>query len=90
MSEANTLGPPAADLANRSRFKDMVRSLKHRNFQLFFSGQLISLIGTWMDTIASRVLRFFSARSRSRAKFPSSFSPRQAASRPTAGTAARS
>jgi len=52
MSEANTLGPPAADLANRSRFKDMVRSLKHRNFQLFFSGQLISLIGTWMDTIA--------------------------------------
>ena len=35
-----------------SRFRDMVRSLKHRNFQLFFSGQLISLIGTWMDNIA--------------------------------------
>src|ERR1700691_6509648 len=35
-----------------SRFSDMVRSLKHRNFQLFFSGQLISLIGTWMDNIA--------------------------------------
>ncbi len=30
----------------------MVRSLKHRNFQLFFSGQMISLIGTWMDNIA--------------------------------------
>ena len=30
----------------------MVRSLKHRNFQLFFSGQLISLIGTWMDNVA--------------------------------------
>jgi len=30
----------------------MVRSLRHRNFQLFFSGQLISLIGTWMDTVA--------------------------------------
>ena len=30
----------------------MVRSLRHRNFQLFFSGQLISLIGTWMQTIA--------------------------------------
>jgi MFS family permease len=28
------------------------RSLKHRNFRLFFSGQLISLIGTWMQTIA--------------------------------------
>ncbi len=30
----------------------VVRALKHRNFQLFFSGQLISLIGTWMDNIA--------------------------------------
>src|SRR5207302_10281653 len=29
-----------------------LRSLKHRNFQLFFSGQLISLIGTWMQSIA--------------------------------------
>ncbi len=29
-----------------------VRALRHRNFQLFFSGQLISLIGTWMQTIA--------------------------------------
>ena len=26
--------------------------LKHRNFQLFFSGQGISLIGTWMDNVA--------------------------------------
>jgi len=32
--------------------QDMVRSLHHPNFQLFFSGQLISLVGTWMDTIA--------------------------------------
>ncbi len=37
---------------NRSRFHDLVRSLRHRNFQLFFSGQLISLIGTWMQNIA--------------------------------------
>jgi MFS family permease len=29
-----------------------VRALKHRNFQLFFSGQLISLIGTWMQSVA--------------------------------------
>jgi MFS family permease len=42
--------PPAPD--NRSRFHDLVRSLRHRNFQLFFSGQLISLIGTWMQNIA--------------------------------------
>ena len=36
--------------------QDMVRSLHHPNFQLFFSGQLISLIGTWMDTIAEQWL----------------------------------
>jgi len=30
----------------------MFRSLRHRNFQLFFSGQMISLIGTWMQNIA--------------------------------------
>ncbi len=30
----------------------MLRALRHRNFQLFFSGQLISLVGTWMDNIA--------------------------------------
>jgi MFS family permease len=29
-----------------------VRALRHRNFQLFFAGQLISLIGTWMQTVA--------------------------------------
>ena len=28
------------------------RSLQHRNFQLFIAGQLISLIGTWMQTTA--------------------------------------
>jgi MFS family permease len=28
------------------------RALKHRNFQLFTAGQLVSLIGTWMQTTA--------------------------------------
>jgi MFS family permease len=28
------------------------RALRHRNYRLFFSGQLISLIGTWMQTVA--------------------------------------
>ena len=27
------------------------RSLRHRNFRLFFSGQLVSLIGTWMQNV---------------------------------------
>ena len=30
----------------------MFRALRHRNFQLFFSGQLISLVGTWMQNVA--------------------------------------
>src|SRR5256885_9411048 len=29
-----------------------LRALKHRNFRLFMGGQLISLIGTWMQTVA--------------------------------------
>ena len=29
-----------------------LRALRHRNFQLFFGGQLLSLTGTWMQTTA--------------------------------------
>jgi MFS family permease len=37
---------------SQGRWSASLRALKHRNFQLFFSGQLISLIGTWMQTVA--------------------------------------
>ena len=37
---------------NRDRFKIVFRSLQYRNYRLFFSGQSISLIGTWMQRIA--------------------------------------
>jgi MFS family permease len=30
----------------------LTRALRHRNYRLFFSGQLISLVGTWMQTVA--------------------------------------
>jgi MFS family permease len=40
------------ELEDSRRIPQMLRALRHRNFQLFFSGQLISLIGTWMDNIA--------------------------------------
>jgi len=30
----------------------MLRALRSRNYRLFFAGQLISLIGTWMQTVA--------------------------------------
>ncbi len=43
-------GAPAAELAE-SR-STVFASLRHRNFQLYFSGQLISNAGTWMQVIA--------------------------------------
>lgn len=30
----------------------LIRALRHRNYQLFFGGQLISLVGTWMQVVA--------------------------------------
>jgi MFS family permease len=35
-----------------SRSPVLLRALRHRNYRLFVSGQLISLIGTWMQTVA--------------------------------------
>lgn len=35
-----------------SRVKLIFRTLRHRNYRLFFSGQVISLIGTWMQQLA--------------------------------------
>ena len=34
------------------RLRDAFRALRYYNFRLFFAGQLISLIGTWMQTVA--------------------------------------
>ena len=31
---------------------DAFRALRNRNYRIFFSGQLVSLVGTWMQTIA--------------------------------------
>ena len=39
-------------LGGRVRFTAARRALKHRNFRLFFFGQLISVTGTWMQTLA--------------------------------------
>lgn len=33
-------------------FMDVVRALRHRNFRLFFGGQTISLVGSWMQRVA--------------------------------------
>lgn len=34
------------------QFLPMFRALRHRNYRLFFSGQIISLTGTWMQQVA--------------------------------------
>lgn len=36
-----------------STLKTSLRALKHRNYRLFFAGQAVSLIGTWMTRLAS-------------------------------------
>lgn len=45
---------PAAGLkpGPRLRLGGLVRALRHRNYRLFFGGQSISLIGTWMQRLA--------------------------------------
>lgn len=47
----NSAAVEAGD-AKASRWATTLRALRHRNFQLFFSGQLISLVGTWMQNVA--------------------------------------
>jgi MFS family permease len=41
-----------AKTASPPKWATTLRALRHRNFQLFFSGQLISLTGTWMQSVA--------------------------------------
>jgi MFS family permease len=39
-----------------SRLRTAFRALRHRNYQLWFFGQGVSLIGTWMQSMAQQVL----------------------------------
>jgi MFS family permease len=38
--------------ASASKLPAALRALRHRNYQLFFFGQIISLTGTWMQSVA--------------------------------------
>src|ERR1700726_1503568 len=40
----------------RLRPQQMVSSLRQRNYRLFFFGQLVSVMGTWMQTVAQSFL----------------------------------
>ena len=39
-------------VSNESRLTAAVRAFRHRNYRLFFGGQLISVCGTWMQSVA--------------------------------------
>lgn len=41
-----------------SGLKFLLRALRHRNYRLFFSGQAVSLIGTWMQQVAMSWLAY--------------------------------
>ncbi len=42
----------AAPNGKPSRLQVMFRALQYRNYRLFFLGQIISLVGTWMQSVA--------------------------------------
>lgn len=43
---------PSLDAVRATRWSETFRALRHRNYRLFYTGQAISLTGTWMQTIA--------------------------------------
>jgi MFS family permease len=45
-------GNPSPTIAMKRDGPAVLRALAHRDFRLFFCGQLISLIGTWMQSVA--------------------------------------
>jgi MFS family permease len=47
------MSAPAAAPEAESRFAFMLRALKYRNYRLFFGGQIVSLVGNWMTSVAT-------------------------------------
>ncbi len=44
--------PSSEKTPSASRWPRTVRALRHRNFRLYWSGQVVSLIGVWMQIVA--------------------------------------
>jgi MFS family permease len=49
-------GAPDVPEVRQRRVGHMASSLRHRNYRLYFFGQLVSVIGTWMQAIAQSFL----------------------------------
>src|SRR4051812_31916770 len=45
-------GQPRRLVVGELMLRQTFSALRHRNFRLFFSGQLVSLIGTWLQNTA--------------------------------------
>ena len=54
MMSSKTVKPPAGRINRRTTAT--FRALRHRNYRIWFIGQTISLVGTWMQTMAQQVL----------------------------------
>jgi MFS family permease len=58
--ESPAASAPTTDPADtgRRRFQpgEMASSLRHRNYRLFFFGQVVSMMGTWMESVAQSFL----------------------------------
>jgi MFS family permease len=52
ISSLSTSSPASFSTRFRTGLATRFRAMQHRDFQLFIAGQLISLIGTWMQTTA--------------------------------------
>lgn len=51
-SEINSINGKISPDRFKSKISSTFRALKHRNYRLFFFGQIISLSGTWMQSVA--------------------------------------
>src|SRR5580704_16183960 len=43
---------PRTTFAVSGRLRALGRAFQHRNYRLFFAGQLVSLVGTWTQSVA--------------------------------------
>ncbi|HZG54476.1 MAG TPA: hypothetical protein VEZ40_20410, partial [Pyrinomonadaceae bacterium] len=50
--ESETMATAATAAPKRLQIPAALRSLGHKNYRLFYGGQLISLTGTWMQIVA--------------------------------------
>ncbi|HEV2798998.1 MAG TPA: MFS transporter [Pyrinomonadaceae bacterium] len=50
--DLETVGVEAAVERKKIRMPETLRALGHKNYRLFYGGQLVSLTGTWMQSVA--------------------------------------